>query len=447
MFGGWQLEWIDFGPGQCRWVPGADLVEHEAGLAVATSSPRPDELESAGQLPFRFNVRGVQMAFEPWRRAVAENLERYAKSIGSGTKKGGSARRVSRDLAECGKWAERSTCTSCGVEETHLVTICNAKVCQYCAYVKAAGKRKALEEKLEEILRDRPYHVHPDGRVERLKVYFITWTRRWNPEDPNSFRGNVMRANLGSLKDVVKKTFRYVLSRDSAGRRVYDAGLHWEVEVPNGGGTHVHALYVGLRVDLVAARQQIAAELPDGGNIDVREVYEKVRGKKTKHGPISRREAIKECCKYLTKGSSPTRSIGKFAERETSTRMDPALAAIVEIAYRGVPLTGGYGSLKSIKQRGEELEPTALAPSCGACGRHDQAANLSGPFEPGTEPVEIERRFIHRSFVKTGELRGVVKLPVPGDRRRTPERELQLARYIGALEIAKPRPPPKESPP
>lgn len=452
MFGGWQLEWVPFGPGECRWVPGADLVEtynqdgDPTGLAVASSSPRPEELEDAGQKPFRFSTHGVQMAFEPWRRAVAANLELHARAMGTATKTGRSARRVARDLAECGTWAERATCTSCGVEETHLVTICNAKVCQYCAYVKAAGKRKALEEKLAELAKDRPVHVHPGGRVERYRPYFITWTKRWKPEDANSFHGDAFRSELKSLKDVVKKTFRYVLSRDSSGRKLAHAGLHWEVEVPFGGGTHVHALYWGLRVDLVAARQEIAAELEDGGNIDVREVYDKVRGKKTKRGPIEMRAAIKECCKYLTKGSSPTRSIGRFAEKETSARMDPALAAIVEIAFRSVPLTGGYGTLKSIKNRGEELEPTAFADACGGCARIDATAPVYGPHEPGTTAT-IERRFVHRTFVRAGDLSGVVKMPVPGDRRRTKEREAQLASYVGALELrnmSDPNAPPRD---
>lgn len=479
MFGGMQLEIDPHFDGRCRWVPIADMIGpfpdgHEphdtfvrtftksgfpTGLAIAESSPNasPDELENAGQLTFtRFHPDGVQMTFNAWRRGVAENTRELARAFGSGTKMGRSLKGQARDFEECGKFGEVSTCTGCGTEEANLVTICNVKVCQYCSWVRSAGTRAAaLEKILEDLMKRRTVHTHGDGQRERYKLRVVTLTKRWDPEDAQSYHPDSMREHLADLVRVKNAVWRNVLSRDAWGTKLREAGLHWEIEEPFGGGIHMHCLYWGLFVDVAAVRMEIALELgvndegKANGNVDVEdpETYEldRLKKRKEKRKPTPKEivtRAVKEAVKYAVKGSSPKRSIGKFAQEEVSARLDPALAALFLASFMHQKLRGGHGSLKSIKKRGIELEPTTCARECRGCGKADLARfAVAGPVSwlLGKEPVVIERRFVHRSMIRPVDLRGVVKLPVPKDRVRSKERNEQLARYVGALEPAKDR--------
>lgn len=389
MFGGDQLEWVFAGPGTQRWASAAwtSIRDDDQG-ALLQVDPTPEQLEESGQLRLRpFRSKGVQMTFDSWRAQVARNLARIGRQLGG--KFGRSLCRQAKDFELCGEWAERKTCEHCGSEKLYLAASCSVRLCPFCERVRAVSETAALVEKFEELRKKRAAYRRPDGSIESYKLRLLTWTLRFDPKDMAEYGGDRMRERRDTLLDFVDQSWEHVLARDPSGNRLPDVALRWSFEVPYGGAIHCHGLYWGPYVDAEALRTEGYLLAGEGNsNADVQAL--KKRRKKQKE-----RDLIREGCKYLTKGSGPRRSSGLYATREASTRMDPALAAIVLASFKGLHMAGTRGALRNVEERAEELEETVGDGKPCDCGH----------------PWSI-KEWVHRSTIKKGELQGVGRFNV-----------------------------------
>lgn len=395
--------------GSAKVEPAAyDLVGDEN----APELPTAEELESAGQLRL-FLLGGTSSPGDDWTDQYSLALEGIGTAYGRGTKRGRSMVRRSISARACGMFVERRVC-ACGTCATaRRVVDCNTRACiRGCAKVNADATRMALERTMLELKAAKHVHRRANGMVLPYTAYLLTVTIQSNPLDPADLHPDAIAERERATTRAMRRIGNEVLKRDEHGlvRRAF--GMHWRTEVSHGGNVHKHAAvwctYLELEV-LEHMRRIVREESPNGkGNID----WKRMMRKRRKDGTYT--DPLREAAKYVTKGSSPKRSVGKFARSFPSTRMHPVLAALVEAAFFGVQLEGGMGTLRKIAGDAEELEATAeeleipkpacMKPTedgdCGECGpcldKNRQHCTTCGvlPYFAGFVPI-YEVREIH----------------------------------------------------
>lgn len=392
-----QAAWRFAGDGACSWEPAARrlIVDDDPRGCTFIEDPSADELELHGQQRMRFSPRGVQMTFESWRAAVSRNLRRIADALGRASKTGRSLGRQAFDFELCGEYAERSVCTSCGTEKTMIAASCNVRLCGFCEGVRSRAETAALVEKLEELAKQGRTWRNDAGEYRAYRLSLVTFTERFDPYDFHELAGDRLREKRARLLRLAGDCFDQVLARDDRGHELPGCAMRWALEMPYGGSLHLHALVWAPFVDrerIAGMRQLLSLEVPHELNVDVA-TERPARAKKGK----SRRGIIREACKYLTKGSGARRSAGRYAREQTSTRMDPALAAIVVASFNRLHTSGSRGALRGIETRAAELEETIGddAKKC-ECGK-------SGCYE---------RRWVPRRALRWGDVVGVGRFRV-----------------------------------
>lgn len=341
--------------GTARVEPAAyDLVgDPDADPSPAT----PAQLERAGQLRL-FPLGGVSMPADDWTDQYSLALDAWSVALGRGTKRGRSMARRAISARACGMFCERRVCACGKCQVCRRVTLCNTRACiRGCAKVNADATRLALERTMLGLKERRYVHVQPSGRAEPYTAFMLTVTIAANPLDPRDMHPDALKRRQLAATRAMRRIGDEVLRVDSVGHRRRVAGCHWRTEVSLGGNVHLHGALWSVTVsreELERMRAIVREESPTGrGNID----YRVMRRKRRKDGTYT--DPLKECAKYVTKGSSPKRSIGKYARSVPSIRMHPVLAATVELAFCGMQLEGGWGTLRHIERDAKELEATA----------------------------------------------------------------------------------------
>jgi len=420
--------------GTAKLEPAAyDLVdEHE----LAPELPTADELEIAGQLRM-FTLGGTSMPGDDWTDQYSLAMEGWGTVLGRGTKRGRSMARRAVSVRACGMFAERRVCPCGACAISRRVVDCKCRACiRGCAKVNADSQRMALERTMLELKAAK--HVHLSGRrAIPYTAYLLTVTVAANPLDPAEYHPDAIAARERATTRAMRRIGKEVLTRDPSGNPRRAFGMHWRTEVSHGGNVHKHAacwsMFVSVE-ELAHMRRIVREESPSGlGNID----YKVMVRKKRKDGTYT--DPLREAAKYVTKGSSPKRSVGKHARSVPSIRMHPVLAANVEVAFFGVQLEGGMGTLRHIAREAEELEgeaeeleiptPACMKPTehgdCGDCGpcleKNRQYCTTCGvlPSFVGYVPI-YEVREIH----------GVCNAPPLSDQER------KDARYLARSENA-----------
>lgn len=408
LFDGRQWTLPLYGDGSSRLEPAAELVRE----------PGDDREEDAGELEHLvqgrlFGEAGVQLSFEAWRARVASNLRDAGAAIGAHTKTGRTLYRRAAELLACGGWCEEKTCTGCGTCSTNIVCTCDVRVCPRCALVRANGKRRALLEAVKVLSKTKATYERSDGRGRApYQVQVLTFTARFDPDDPDDCTPGAIAERFAGLKRAVDSAWSQVLSRDHAGRELEHAAIHCETEVPFGAAIHVHVAYRGRFLDGRPEAQRPPGSVDDFDRL--KEIVHLELGGSLhdyKHGRPDQKlgnvhvakatgsvkSQVTEACKYVTKASHPLRrTVGRYAEKAPSLWMDPALAAVVEIAFLRKHLSWGRGELAAINKRAAELEDRAGDSSSCACGA---AAD------------RWEFRFKRTAFLRAREIDGVAGGP------------------------------------
>lgn len=404
LFDGRQWTLPLFGPGSSRLEPAAEL-EREPG----------DDREGAelgvDQVQHRlFDEGGVQLSFEAWRTRVAWNLRAAGAAFGAHTKTGRTLYRRAAELLACGGWCEEKTCTGCGTCSTNMVCTCDVRVCPRCSLVRANGKRRALLEAVTQLAKTKATYERTDGRGRApYQVNVITFTARFDPENPDDCTPGAIADRFAGLKAAVDSAWEQVLSRDAAGAKLEHAAMHAETEVPFGGAIHVHVAYRGRFLDGRPEEKRPPGSVDDFDRL--KEIVHLELGGSLhdyKHGRPDQKlgnvhvakqtgtvkSQVTEACKYVTKASHPLRrTVGRYAEKAPSLWMDPALAAVVEIAFLRKHLSWGRGELAAINKRAAELE--------------DAAGDSSTRCACGSSADQWQFKFVRTSFLRAREIDGV----------------------------------------
>lgn len=332
---------------------GYDLVDEPE---LEPELPTEDELDRAGQLRM-FTLGGTSMPGDDWTDQYSLALEGWGTALGRGTKRGGSMVRRSIAVRACGMFAERRVCMCGACAISRRVVDCKCRSCiRGCAKVNADSQRMALERTMLELKSKKLVH-RSGGRAVPYTAYMLTTTVSANPLDPAEYHPDAIAARERATTRAMRRIGEEVLKRDLDGTARSAVGLHWRTEVSHGGNVHKHGAVWGTWLnpeELAHARRIVREESPSGiGNID----YKLMTRKRRKDGTYT--DPLREVAKYVTKGSSPKRAVGKYARSVPSIRMHPVLAAAVEVAFYGVQLEGGMGTLRHIARDAEELEATA----------------------------------------------------------------------------------------
>ena len=320
--------------------------EDESASAVADAVPTSlDTLRSSRTTYQGLHVGGAWAA--EFRKAVAEAL-------------GARWPVRARKMRGCGSDAVVLNCRGCG--GGMLVPFrCGARTCPTCARIAAAKVVEKLEARIlihDEIVAHEPWDG--PGRAQRRGWRMVTLTSPSAPDQAARFEPDALRHQVKRVRSAFEGFWRGTAwgrqVRDPVHKRKRarrDTSFVLALEVAPGGMVHVHALVFGEFLPQRVIAGAWSQALGTNARADVR----LVKG----HAGIA--SALREVLKYATKG-------------EKGDRAQPARAAAVEYALRGVRRVEVGGSLRRIKIADAKLavevsaqelhEPVGL--TCEGCG-------------------------------------------------------------------------------
>jgi len=259
-----------------------------------------------------------------------------------------SARSVERRLwsyAMCGLTTQVRVCGSCGdgragsglARQKEGLSPCQARCCEFCAKRRGAKVSAKFKERL--------------CAVPIVDGYFLsqlTFTFRYNPEDPGEYTTKELRRRVKKILEV---------ARHGWGRRLKatGAGLLVKIELSADGNVHAHGLYYGPWQDKEALEDELCRSWADAGFTHIKSVANQRElelylsassAVGAEQNPIIERvsKSIRETLKYTTKGPSPLDE--GYLEGDARRRVDPDLAAKWEMALYGVRLLATYGCFR-----------------------------------------------------------------------------------------------------
>ena len=274
-----------------------------------------------------------------YRSAAADELNRLALWHAVHGKRRRNFVRKARALRTCGQFARVQRCGSCGTADPGSVRVqcdCDLRSCPTCARRRADIARQRLGEKWR--IGDRP---------RTMALYFITFTLRYDPTDPDQMSVLGLKRRKGLVRNAVGYVWRKYLKR--IGRAMALA-----VEVSPRGAVHIHALYHGHRPDVNRLRDAYLFRTGDSPFVNCKYVQRPEK-------------AIRELAKYMMKASSPKNV--RLLRGARGAFIDPVLAARAEVAFSGDRLFECLGAWRGADD--DDDLPDAQATACAHCGARD----------------------------------------------------------------------------
>lgn len=290
----------------------------------------------------------VHMSMWAWRHRVRAALLSFAARELPAGKRRRDWKQKAHSFATCGRTVTALACDGCheiNYASGTVVATCGMRICPICARRKAEKLRHRLRVAWDTAKRDRSHGL-----------YFLTFTLRYDPADPNEVSADGLLRRKTTLLEAWSSVWRqYLKKRSSAACRA--------IEVGSSGMVHLHVLYVGRRPDVNVLRLRWMDQVGDSPIVNVRHCKDPSK-------------AIIELAKYVTKGASPAKA--SVVSGTPGAFMDPELAVRVEIAFSGDRMVQCYGSWLGINvdddeetledERSSAALHAAICGTCGTCG-------------------------------------------------------------------------------
>jgi len=259
---------------------------------------------------------------QPWRLAVASELEKIVRKLPHGKTRKGFLRRAEA-IRQCAGVVRALRCNDCGAYQAGSGELavansgypCNARTCPLCARKAAGRRRDELRGRIAAV------KLRPDDRWRH-----ITLTTVYRPGDPSEVTCDSLRARVIGLARAFGVAWR-------AGLGQRGTGAYWRIELGEMGAVHMHVLYVGPFVPKAWLEETLHQAYDRCGFAWIREVP-------------NADAAIGEIVKYTTKTASPLSESWITRGRVV---MHPTLVARWEVATVSLRLDGLRGILRTVE--------------------------------------------------------------------------------------------------
>lgn len=282
----------------------------------------------------------VRMSEREYRRKLAAEFELHASTLPKGRVRRKWTKKA-QQVRGCGSLVAVRRCGDCGTDlvgTARLLTSCQLRSCPTCARFMANEARQKARALIEHL-----------GETAGMDYYSMTFTARFKKADPAEFEIERLMERCKAVKQAVSYVWKRVLKKRPG------AGMMAALEVGPGGGAHIHALYYGPRADVNVVRMAWLEKIPDSPQVKIKDVKDV-------------QKSVPEVFKYMVKGASPK------TDDAVGERMDPRLAARVEIALHGKRRVEAYGCFRGVDLEEEPPEENPEPLACTSCN------NTEGPF-------------------------------------------------------------------
>jgi len=338
--------------------------------------------ESAWRVAFAAAVRdhvarNLQRLIGPPRRRKGESIrERVVRFERWKRRTQAAGMQWPEQIRLCGSVWGVKVCPDCGkvsIKEGRRLSSCGRRFCPLCARRRAALAASKLQGAAAAI-----------AKAGVQDILFTTFTTRVAVDDPAAYEPAAVRKRAETIAVGVKAVRKFVGGVD------HDTGLHVRPDVGLGGNYHQHGILASTRFDWGQAQaiyRKAIAPFGADGNLDFKPVH--TAGASLDHRAVGK--AVRELCKYPGKAPKAWNHVtAQDADYDPETGevlrdevlgvdggpgqvIDPALAAVHEVALYGINLNRWYGRFRCLKvpEEGDALNSDAAVAGENAAAESD----------------------------------------------------------------------------